>query len=49
MKVPVNRNDHEIMTAVARGNLAAMSEIYQRRHRTLFRFFFRLTGQADNR
>ncbi|HVW87413.1 MAG TPA: RNA polymerase sigma factor [Bryobacteraceae bacterium] len=33
------------MAAVARGNLASMSEIYQRRHRTLFRFFFRLTGR----
>jgi RNA polymerase sigma-70 factor (ECF subfamily) len=41
----VNRNDQEIMTAVARGNLAAMSEIYERRHRALFRFFFRLTGR----
>ena len=33
------------MTAVARGNLAGMSEIYRNRHRTLFRFFFRLTGR----
>jgi len=33
------------MTAVARGNLAAMSDIYTRRHRALFRFFFRLTGR----
>jgi RNA polymerase sigma-70 factor (ECF subfamily) len=37
--------DHELMTAVTRGNLASMSEIYQRRHRALFRFFFRLTGR----
>src|SRR5438552_4010218 len=37
--------DHELMTAVTRGNLASMSAIYQRRHRTLFRFFFRLTGR----
>jgi RNA polymerase sigma-70 factor (ECF subfamily) len=41
----VNQTDHELMAAVARGNLASMSEIYQRRHRTLFRFFFRLTGR----
>jgi RNA polymerase sigma-70 factor (ECF subfamily) len=33
------------MTAVARGNLASMGDIYQRRHRPLFRFFFRLTGR----
>jgi RNA polymerase sigma-70 factor (ECF subfamily) len=33
------------MAAVARGNLASMSEIYERRHRALFRFFFRLTGR----
>src|SRR5665213_28543 len=33
------------MAAVARGNLASMSEIYQRRHRALYRFFFRLTGR----
>ena len=36
------------MLAVARGNLASMSEIYQRRHRNLFRFFFRLTGKQAN-
>jgi RNA polymerase sigma factor (sigma-70 family) len=35
------------MTAVARGNLASMSEIYERRHRPLFRFFFRLTGRQS--
>lgn len=33
------------MLEVVRGNLASMSEIYQRRHRPLFRFFFRLTGR----
>jgi RNA polymerase sigma-70 factor, ECF subfamily len=37
--------DHELMTAVTRGNLVSMSEIYGRRHRLLFRFFFRLTGR----
>jgi RNA polymerase sigma-70 factor (ECF subfamily) len=42
----VNTNtDHELMVAVARGDLAGMSEIYERRHRALFRFFFRLTGR----
>src|SRR3981081_3162834 len=41
----VNQTDHELMVAVARGNLASMSDIYQRRHRNLFRFFFRLTGR----
>jgi len=41
----VNQTDHELMVAVARGNLASMSELYQRRHRNLFRFFFRLTGK----
>jgi RNA polymerase sigma factor (sigma-70 family) len=37
--------DHDLMMAVARGNLASMSEIYRHRHRPLFRFFFRLTGR----
>jgi RNA polymerase sigma-70 factor (ECF subfamily) len=42
----VNQNtDHELMAAVARGNLAGMSEIYDRRHKALFRFFFRLIGR----
>jgi len=46
MEAPrLNQSDHELMVAVARGNLAGMSEIYQRRHRALFRFFFRLTGK----
>src|SRR5689334_2537784 len=35
------------MVAVARGDLASMSEIYERRHRALFQFFFRLTGQQS--
>jgi RNA polymerase sigma-70 factor (ECF subfamily) len=38
-------SDHESMTAVARGELSCMSEIYENRHRSLFRFFFRLTGK----
>src|ERR1700744_530359 len=33
------------MWAVAAGDLALMSEIYQNRRRALFRFFFRLTGR----
>jgi RNA polymerase sigma factor (sigma-70 family) len=33
------------MSAVARGNLEVMSEIYENRHRALFRFFFRLSGR----
>ena len=33
------------MMAVARGDLAAMSPIYENRHRKLFRFFFRITGR----
>jgi RNA polymerase sigma-70 factor (ECF subfamily) len=33
------------MSAVARGNLASMSELYTRRHRVLFRFFYRLTSR----
>jgi RNA polymerase sigma-70 factor (ECF subfamily) len=42
----VNINtDHELMVAVASGDLAGMSEIYERRHRALFRFFFRLIGR----
>ncbi len=42
----VNGNtDHELMVAVAGGDLAAMSEIYARRNRQLFRFFFRMVGR----
>jgi len=41
----LKQTDHELMTAVARGDLASMSDIYERRHRSLFRFFFRLTGR----
>jgi RNA polymerase sigma factor (sigma-70 family) len=37
--------DHTRMVAVAAGDLALMSEIYQNRRRALFRFFFRLTGR----
>jgi RNA polymerase sigma factor (sigma-70 family) len=37
--------DHERMAVVARGNLDGMNEIYQNRHRSLFRFFFRLTSR----
>lgn len=37
--------DHQLMVAVAHGELASMSEIYEHRHRALFRFFFRLTGR----
>lgn len=33
------------MVAVAAGDLAVMSDIYQNRRRALFRFFFRLTGR----
>src|SRR5579884_4063342 len=36
------------MTAVARGNVASMSEIYERRHRALYRFFYRLTGRQSS-
>jgi RNA polymerase sigma factor (sigma-70 family) len=39
------KTDHELMVAAAHGELAGMSEIYERRHRALFRFFFRLTGR----
>lgn len=37
--------DHERMSAVARGDLAGMNEIYRNRHRPLFRFFYRLTNR----
>jgi RNA polymerase sigma factor (sigma-70 family) len=37
--------DHERMAAVARGDVSSMNEIYENRHRPLFRFFFRLTGR----
>jgi RNA polymerase sigma factor (sigma-70 family) len=43
---PVPQNpDHDLMVAVAAGNLASMSHIYEHRHRALFRFFYRLTGR----
>ncbi len=44
-QMPSPGSDHESMTAVARGELSSMSEIYENRHRSLFRFFFRLTGK----
>jgi len=37
--------DHERMMAVVRGDLAGMNDIYARRRRPLFRFFYRLTGR----
>jgi RNA polymerase sigma-70 factor (ECF subfamily) len=40
-------SDHELMTAVAGGDLHSMSEIYERRHKALFRFFFRLSGRQS--
>src|SRR3954470_21871924 len=45
MRTVNNNTDHELMVAVARGDLAGMSEIYDRRHKALFRFFFRLSGR----
>jgi RNA polymerase sigma-70 factor (ECF subfamily) len=52
MKMVNGKTDHELMLAVARGDgargsLAGMSEIYERRHRALFRFFFRLTARQS--
>lgn len=41
----MHATDHGRMVAVAAGDLALMSEIYQNRRRALFRFFFRLTGK----
>jgi len=38
-------SDHDRMRAVARGDLSSMNAIYENRHRSLFRFFFRLTGR----
>jgi RNA polymerase sigma factor (sigma-70 family) len=44
--IAANQNtDHDRMIAVAAGELSSMSEIYENRHRSLFRFFFRLTGK----
>jgi RNA polymerase sigma-70 factor (ECF subfamily) len=50
MNKVIDKTDHELMAAMARddgarGDLAGMSEIYERRHRALFRFFFRLVGR----
>ena len=45
MNAADQNDDHARMAAVARGDLAGMNEIYQNRHRPLFRFFFRLTGK----
>jgi RNA polymerase sigma-70 factor (ECF subfamily) len=42
---PTQATDHDLMAAVARGDVASMSGIYQHRNRALFRFFFRLTGR----
>jgi len=45
MKTAALVTDHDRMTAVARGDLSSMSDIYENRHRSLFRFFVRLTGK----
>jgi RNA polymerase sigma factor (sigma-70 family) len=45
MEIAKQDTDHERMAAVARGDLSSMNEIYENRHRTLFRFFFRLTNR----
>jgi RNA polymerase sigma factor (sigma-70 family) len=45
MDVAKQDTDHQRMAAVARGDLSGMNEIYQNRHRTLFRFFYRLTSR----
>src|SRR5271157_688446 len=45
MEIVKPDTDHERMAAVARGDLSSMDEIYQNRHRPLFRFFFRLTSR----
>jgi RNA polymerase sigma factor (sigma-70 family) len=45
MNAATTTTDHDRMTAVARGDLSSMSDIYENRHRALFRFFFRLTGR----
>jgi RNA polymerase sigma-70 factor (ECF subfamily) len=42
---PTQATDHELMAAVARGDVASMSGIYEHRNRALFRFFYRLTGR----
>ena len=39
------QTDHELMTAVAQGDLDSMSPLYERRHRALYRFFYRLTSR----
>jgi RNA polymerase sigma factor (sigma-70 family) len=45
MDIARQDTDHQRMAAVARGDLSGMNEIYQNRHRTLFRFFYRLTSR----
>lgn len=45
MNTASQNTDHERMAAVARGDISSMNEIYENRHRPLFRFFFRLTGR----
>jgi RNA polymerase sigma factor (sigma-70 family) len=45
MNTASQNTDHERMVAVARGDVSSMNEIYENRHRPLFRFFFRLTGR----
>jgi RNA polymerase sigma-70 factor (ECF subfamily) len=41
------QGDHERMTAVANGDLSCMGDIYQNRHRPLFRFFYRMTSKQS--
>jgi RNA polymerase sigma-70 factor (ECF subfamily) len=45
MSLRTETTDHDRMVAVACGDIESMTEIYQNRHRSLFRFFFRLSGK----
>ena len=45
MRAADQNTDHQRMAAVAGGDLSGMNQIYENRHRPLFRFFFRLTGR----
>jgi RNA polymerase sigma factor (sigma-70 family) len=45
MQAADQNTDHQRLAAVAGGDLSGMNQIYENRHRPLFRFFFRLTGR----
>lgn len=46
MNGPMPASDESVMMAVRDGDVARLSDLFERHHRALYHFFFRLTGRA---